>query len=78
MYVVRCNGTNLHRVHPWIHQYENNISAEHQMQCVTFPDTNPTELSLMKTQFTMIAGDFLEVILTDIVYLYISCFKKIN
>lgn len=57
----RCNGTNLHRVHPWIHQYENNISAEHQMESVTFPDTNPAELSVMKTQFTMIAGDFLEV-----------------
>ncbi|XP_054279680.1 carnosine N-methyltransferase [Macrosteles quadrilineatus] len=58
----RCNGVNLYSVYPWIHQVENNMTADHQMQQVYFPDINPN--SLLKngaSQFTMAAGDFLEI-----------------
>lgn len=56
----RCRGINSYQVHPWVHQYMNNLLAEHQTQAVYFPDVNPSDLP-ENAQFSMTAGDFLEV-----------------
>lgn len=39
----------------------NNLQPEHQVQEVYFPDVNPSDLP-ENAQFSMAAGDFLEVI----------------
>lgn len=39
----------------------NNLQPEHQTQEVHFPDVNPSDLP-ENAQFSMAAGDFLEVI----------------
>ncbi|KAI4467030.1 hypothetical protein MML48_2g00007105 [Holotrichia oblita] len=54
-----CKVINEFEVFPWIHQFCNNLSAETQMLSVRFPDVKPT--SQPENQFSMIAGDFLEV-----------------
>ncbi|KAF7993206.1 hypothetical protein HCN44_006266 [Aphidius gifuensis] len=56
----KCRGINTYQVHPWVHQYMNNLLAVHQTQAVYFPDVNPSDLP-EDAQFSMTAGDFLEV-----------------
>lgn len=56
----KCKVPNAYRLHPWVHQYMNNLHLEHQTQSVQFPDTNPSHLP-PKVQFSMVAGDFVEV-----------------
>lgn len=56
----KCRGTNLYQVFPWVHQFVNNLRPEHQTQSVSFPDINPADLP-PNAQFSMAAGDFLEV-----------------
>ncbi|KOB64981.1 Uncharacterized protein OBRU01_19132, partial [Operophtera brumata] len=54
--------TDIHTVHPWVHQYVNNITCEHQLLGATFPDV--TVCARHDTNFSITAGDFLKV--TDI------------
>ncbi|XP_071579735.1 carnosine N-methyltransferase [Temnothorax nylanderi] len=56
----KCRDINLYHVHPWVHQYMNNLKPEHQTQAVSFPDVSPSDLP-GTAQFSMTAGDFLEV-----------------
>lgn len=56
----RCRDVNMYQVHPWVHQYTNNLKPEHQTQAVSFPDVSPSDLP-GTAQFSMTAGDFLEV-----------------
>ncbi|XP_020278481.1 carnosine N-methyltransferase isoform X2 [Pseudomyrmex gracilis] len=56
----KCREVNLYQVHPWVHQYMNNLKADHQTQAVSFPDVSPSDLP-GTAQFSMTAGDFLEV-----------------
>ncbi|KAG5308821.1 CARME methyltransferase, partial [Acromyrmex insinuator] len=56
----KCRDINLYQVHPWVHQYMNNLKPEHQTQAVSFPDVSPSDLP-GNAQFSMTAGDFLEV-----------------
>ncbi|XP_023289200.1 carnosine N-methyltransferase [Orussus abietinus] len=56
----KCRGINSYQVHPWVHQYMNNLEPEHQTQAVLFPDMDPSNLP-ENAQFSMAAGDFLEV-----------------
>ncbi|KAF7411750.1 carnosine N-methyltransferase isoform X1 [Vespula maculifrons] len=60
----KCRGINSYQVHPWVHQYMNNLKPEHQTQAVFFPDVNPSDLP-ENAQFSMTAGDFLEVYTED-------------
>ncbi|XP_017781618.1 PREDICTED: carnosine N-methyltransferase isoform X2 [Nicrophorus vespilloides] len=53
-----CKNVEEFVIFPWIHQYCNNLSAENQMLSVKFPDVLP---KLTESQFSMVAGDFLEV-----------------
>ncbi|XP_022907248.1 carnosine N-methyltransferase [Onthophagus taurus] len=54
-----CKKIDEFEVFPWIHQYCNNLSVETQMLSVRFPDII-TSLD-KSSQFSMTAGDFLEV-----------------
>jgi len=56
----KCKKKNCTEIYPWIHQYTNNESIEDMTSSVKFPDINPEDLS-EDAQFSMIAGDFLEV-----------------
>eukprot|EP00096_Caligus_rogercresseyi_P005613 TRINITY_DN21587_c0_g1_i1.p1 TRINITY_DN21587_c0_g1~~TRINITY_DN21587_c0_g1_i1.p1 ORF type:complete len:378 (-),score=112.84 TRINITY_DN21587_c0_g1_i1:99-1211(-) len=65
-------------VHPWIHSLPNCLKQEHVLQPIRFPDVDPNELQ-EGAQFSMIAGDFLEVYGRDASYessfdVLISCF----
>jgi hypothetical protein len=54
----------MYEVYPWIQQVDNNLRVEDQTAKITFPDTNPSDLKqqLKDSKFTMVAGDFLDVI----------------
>lgn len=54
-----CKKVDEYIIYPWIHQYCNNLSAEHQMTSVRFPDVKP--MPTPDSKFSMTAGDFLEV-----------------
>jgi carnosine N-methyltransferase len=56
----RCKGVNLYRLYPFVHQYTNNYSSSDQVRYIMFPDLDPSELP-PNTQFSMAAGDFMEV-----------------
>ncbi|XP_046683268.1 carnosine N-methyltransferase isoform X1 [Homalodisca vitripennis] len=58
----KCNQKEMYSLYPWIHQVENNLTPQHQMQMIYFPDVNPSELLRPSAaNFTMAAGDFLEI-----------------
>ena len=50
----------MYTVYPWIHQYNNNKTREGQLESCMFPDRNPNNLPA-DSQFSMAAGDFLEI-----------------
>ncbi|XP_028028641.1 carnosine N-methyltransferase [Bombyx mandarina] len=56
----RCPEANKYTVHPWLHQYVNNLSCEHQLLGVKFPDVRPSG-DRPNPNFSMAAGDFLKV-----------------
>lgn len=56
----KCRGVNLHRLHPWVHQFVNNMRHEDQVAAITFPDADPSDIP-HEPHFSMTAGDFLEV-----------------
>ena len=59
--VYRCRGVNMYVLYPWIHQCDNNLETEHQMQCISFPDINPAKELPQSAHISMAAGDFLQV-----------------
>nr|CAD7402654.1 unnamed protein product [Timema cristinae] len=56
----KCRDINMYTVYPWVHQYVNNMRLGDQTKAVKFPDINPSVLP-PNAQFSMTAGDFLEV-----------------
>ncbi|CDW55234.1 N2227 domain containing protein [Trichuris trichiura] len=56
----RCDTANAFVIHPWIHQWSNNMTYSDQVASVTFPDVNPASLN-SGGRLSMTAGDFLEV-----------------
>ncbi|XP_022106603.1 carnosine N-methyltransferase-like isoform X2 [Acanthaster planci] len=50
-------------LYPWIHQFSNIKSTLHQTRQVSIPDVNPSSLQ-EDADFSMVAGDFLEVYTT--------------
>jgi len=51
----------MHVLYPWIHQCDNNLETENQMQCISFPDINPAKELPQTAHISMAAGDFLQV-----------------
>ncbi|XP_065199557.1 carnosine N-methyltransferase-like [Planococcus citri] len=62
--INRCQGINLHQIYPWIHQCDNNLDTKDQLASIFFPDVDLSE-SIPNSQFSMVAGDFLEVYTTE-------------
>merc|ERR1719414_822405 len=60
----KCKKKDCTQIYPWIHQYTNNVTADDMTSSVKFPDINPEDLP-EDAQFSMIAGDFLEVYSAD-------------
>ncbi|PWA19619.1 hypothetical protein CCH79_00006917 [Gambusia affinis] len=56
----RCEEENALTLYPWIHQFSNNKKSSDQTRPIRFPDVNPQSLPL-NTDFSMVAGDFVEV-----------------
>jgi len=56
----KCKTVKSFKIHPYIHNFCNNISDEDQLQPVLFPDIDPNQLPEDR-KFSMAAGDFLEV-----------------
>ena len=55
----KCKFKNAFTIYPWIHQFTNNLHNQDITRSVQFPDVDP---SLPEdSNFSMIAGDFLEV-----------------
>ncbi|XP_071521427.1 carnosine N-methyltransferase-like, partial [Panulirus ornatus] len=48
------------RVYPWVHSGSNTLGNADQLREATFPDVDPSDLP-PRSQFTMAAGDFLEI-----------------
>ncbi|CAG9766502.1 unnamed protein product [Ceutorhynchus assimilis] len=57
-----CQDIDQYLIYPWIHQFCNNHSVEDQMTEARFPDVKPTPSE--EGNFSMTAGDFLEVYTT--------------
>ncbi|MGH0179511.1 UNVERIFIED_CONTAM: hypothetical protein FKN15_008786 [Acipenser sinensis] len=55
-----CTKVNDMTLYPWIHQFSNNKQSADQTRPVHFPDVNPQSLP-HNPEFTMVAGDFLEI-----------------
>ncbi|XP_042897926.1 carnosine N-methyltransferase isoform X2 [Parasteatoda tepidariorum] len=55
-----CQGTDLYKIYPWVHQYFNNLKSDDQVQMVRFPDVNPCDIP-SKLDFSMAAGSFIEI-----------------
>ena len=56
----RCQGLDTFRVYPWTQQFVNTISGHDVTRASSFPDLDPSSLP-RNAQFSMAAGDFLEV-----------------
>jgi len=56
----RCQGLDTFRVYPWTQQFVNTISGHDVTRPSSFPDLDPSSLP-RNAQFSMAAGDFLEV-----------------
>ncbi|XP_063835885.1 carnosine N-methyltransferase [Ostrinia nubilalis] len=56
----RCPEANKYTVHPWVHQYVNNVTCDHQLLAAQFPDVRPSG-DRPNHNFSMTAGDFLKV-----------------
>ncbi|XP_048750609.2 carnosine N-methyltransferase-like [Ostrea edulis] len=63
----KCTEVNCFTLYPWIHQWTNNKLSSDQTQPIKFPDINPSDLP-PTSDFSMAAGDFLEVYQTPDVY----------
>ena len=60
----KCKQKHCFTIYPFVHQFANHLSMEDQVRPVTFPDYDPTTMP-PKANFSMIAGDFLEVYSDD-------------
>ncbi|KAG6447255.1 hypothetical protein O3G_MSEX004809 [Manduca sexta] len=56
----KCPEANKYTVHPWVHQYVNNVTCDHQLLAARFPDVRPSG-DRPNRNFSMTAGDFLRV-----------------
>ncbi|XP_028852083.1 carnosine N-methyltransferase isoform X2 [Denticeps clupeoides] len=56
----RCEKENSLTLYPWVHQFSNNKKTSDQIRPITFPDVSPQSLP-SDADFSMVAGDFLEV-----------------
>jgi len=52
------------RIYPWIHSFSNTEKTEHQIAPIDIPDVLPGNIP-PNTNFSMVAGDFVEVYNTD-------------
>nr|XP_032525187.1 carnosine N-methyltransferase isoform X1 [Danaus plexippus plexippus] len=58
----KCVEANSYTVYPWVHQYVNHLTCEHQTAGVSFPDVPPAAHHQHQQQhFSIAAGDFLKV-----------------
>ncbi|VUZ56372.1 unnamed protein product [Hymenolepis diminuta] len=55
-----CSEPNTYTLHPFITQFCNNLTCDNQMTAVTVPDVSPADIP-SDVQFSMVAGDFVEV-----------------
>lgn len=64
----QCSIENQYTIYPWVHQYDNNAKRQDQVRSVTFPDVSPAPAQApIKGNFNMVAGDFLQVILIELI-----------
>ena len=56
----KCPSVDMFKIHPYIHEFCNNVSSKDQLREVTFPDVDPSSLP-EDAKFSMAAGDFLDV-----------------
>lgn len=57
----RCLVSNQFTLHPYVHQYVNNLNRNDQTKSITFPDPSPTQKRPKEGIMNMVAGDFLQV-----------------
>ncbi|XP_055695243.1 carnosine N-methyltransferase isoform X2 [Lutzomyia longipalpis] len=56
----KCMWADQFVLHPWIHQYVNNMKRKDQTRPIHFPDVSPIQAP-PSGEFNMVAGDFLQV-----------------
>lgn len=52
---------NQYKIYPYVDSWLNNLKFENQLRAVEFPDVCPQEFADRLSNFSMVAGDFLEV-----------------
>ena len=58
---LRCDQENQYKVYPYANNWCNNLKFSDQTREICFPDISPFKFSNELEQFTMTAGDFLEI-----------------
>ncbi|CAF0739302.1 unnamed protein product [Brachionus calyciflorus] len=59
--INNCFMKNQYKIYPYVDSWSNNINFENQTREIHFPDVSPHDFSNQLSQFSMGAGDFLEV-----------------
>ena len=61
MIILRCTEKEQFTLFPYVHNWCNNLSFNEQIRSVKFPDVSPLDFLNELSQFSMAAGDFLEI-----------------
>jgi len=56
----KCRTVGSLTLYPYVHQFSNNRTSDHQVEPISIPDVSPADLP-ENAQFSMAAGDFLDV-----------------
>ncbi|RMZ93514.1 hypothetical protein BpHYR1_048336 [Brachionus plicatilis] len=59
--INKCFMKNQYKIYPYVDSWSNNLKFENQLRVVEFPDVSPQEFVERLSNFSMVAGDFLEV-----------------
>jgi len=59
--MLRCTQSNLFKIYPFVNQWSNNMESSNQTKATEFPDVCPFDFEDRLSQFSMTAGDFLQI-----------------
>merc|ERR1719347_436551 len=55
----KASAVNCFQIHPYLHNYCNNVESKNQLAAINFPDVDPSQLP-EDAKFSMAAGNFVE------------------
>lgn len=59
--INRCTEPDLFVIYPFLHQYANNFDGRDQIRTISFPDVAPGDCIPTDCEFSMAAGNFMQI-----------------